>query len=42
MGQMLVLPDQPENNLAQACEMIREVAEKEWHIIVLPECLELG
>src|SRR5690625_969793 len=42
MGQMLVEPGQIEANLERACQFIREAANKGCHIIVLPECMDLG
>ncbi|KRG13205.1 carbon-nitrogen hydrolase family protein [Lederbergia galactosidilytica] len=42
MGQMLVEAGQLDANLSRACGMIREAAEKGSHIIVLPECMDLG
>ncbi len=42
MGQMLVEGGQPVANLARAVEMIREAADRGAHLVVLPECLDLG
>lgn len=42
MGQMHVEGGQVEQNLAQATRMINTAAEQGCHLIVLPECLDLG
>jgi predicted amidohydrolase len=42
MGQMLVEGGQVEQNLARAIGMINAAAEQGCHLIVLPECLDLG
>lgn len=42
MGQQLVIPGAPEENLRRAETMIAQAAELNCKIIVLPECLDLG
>lgn len=42
MGQMEVVPGQPERNLQKAVVMIEEAARQGCAIVVLPECLDLG
>ncbi|MCW5963386.1 MAG: carbon-nitrogen hydrolase family protein [Bryobacterales bacterium] len=42
MAQILVEGGQPENNLARAAAAIRDAASRGCHIVVLPECLNLG
>jgi predicted amidohydrolase len=42
LGQMLVEPGEPERNLRRARQMIQRAAEQGAHILVLPECLDLG
>ena len=42
MGQMLVVAGDSERNLARACSLIAEAAERECDVLVLPECLDLG
>ncbi|GIQ69433.1 carbon-nitrogen hydrolase family protein [Xylanibacillus composti] len=42
MGQMLVEPGAPGQNLQRAKGMIREAAGQGCHVIVLPECMDLG
>ncbi len=42
MGQMLVEGGRVSENLARAGAFIREAAVKDCHIVMLPECLDLG
>ena len=42
MGQMLVEGGDVEQNLRRAGEMIREAAERDCRVVVLPECLDFG
>ena len=42
MGQMLVEGGKPQANLARAMKMAAAAANRGCHIIVLPECLDLG
>jgi len=42
LGQLLVEGGEPERNLERAGEMIKEAAEKNCEIVLLPECLDLG
>ena len=42
MGQMLVEGGDAAGNLGRAVRMIREAAQRGCHIVVLPECLDLG
>ena len=42
LAQMLVEPGEQERNVARAEQRIREAAEKEADIVLLPECLDLG
>ena len=42
LGQLLVEGGEPERNLERAGEMIKEAAEKDCEIVLLPECLDLG
>ncbi len=42
MGQMLVEGGQPDANLRRATAMVAEAARDGCHVVVLPECLDLG
>jgi predicted amidohydrolase len=42
MGQMFVDPGNPSKNLSTARQMIKEAADSNCDIVVLPECLDLG
>jgi predicted amidohydrolase len=42
MGQLLVEGGEPYRNLERAAEMIQQASEKKCHIVLLPECLDLG
>ena len=42
MGQQLVIPGEPEENLRRAEAMIARAAEQDCKVVVLPECLDLG
>ncbi len=42
MGQLLVEGGEPERNLNRAGDMVREAANKECDLILLPECLDLA
>lgn len=42
MGQMLVQGGEIEQNLSRAKQMIMKAAAQDYHIVVLPECLDIG
>lgn len=42
MGQLLVEGGEPERNLQRAEEMVKDAAQQACHIVLLPECLDLG
>lgn len=42
MGQLLVEGGEPGRNMARACKMIDEAAQKKCDIILLPECMDLA
>lgn len=42
MGQQLVIPGEPEENLRRAEAMIAQAAAQNCKVVVLPECLDLG
>jgi predicted amidohydrolase len=42
MGQLLVEGGEPERNLERAAVMIRQAAERDCQIVLLPECLDLA
>ena len=42
MGQLLVEGGEPERNLDRAAEMVREAADKNCDLVLLPECLDLA
>ena len=42
MGQLLVEGGEPERNLARAGDIVKEAAEKDCDLVLLPECLDLA